>query len=160
MGKRSKQEIGCDNPSFLASQRPNPALARQWHGRRHLAGCSQPTANPLAAKEFPMSIPRLALLAALITLPGLAHAQGSNNPDFIVQNRGQQAINEIYVSSARTNSWGNDLLGTNTLAAGANFAVVLPAGQCVNDMRVVFANGQASERRGVNTCNLSEVTFP
>jgi len=27
-------------------------------------------------------------------------------------------------------------------------------------MRVVFANGQSSERRGVNTCNLSEVTFP
>jgi len=35
-----------------------------------------------------MSIPRLALLAALITLPGLALAQGSNNPDFTLQNRG------------------------------------------------------------------------
>jgi hypothetical protein len=107
-----------------------------------------------------MPIPRLALLAGLLALPGLAQAQGSNNPDFTLQNRGQQVINEIYVSSARTNSWGNDLLGTNTLAPGANFAVVLPAGQCVTDMRVVFANGQASERRGVNTCNLSEVTFP
>jgi hypothetical protein len=160
MGKRSKQEIGCDNPSFLAPQRPNLAPVRQWHGHRHLAGCSQPTANPLAAKEFTMSITRLALLGALIALPGLALAQGSNNPDFTLQNRGQQVINEIYVSSARTNSWGNDLLGTNTLAPGANFAVVLPAGQCVNDIRVVFANGQASERRGVNTCNLTDVTFP
>jgi len=107
-----------------------------------------------------MSITRLALLGALFALPGLALAQGSNNPDFTLRNRGQQVINEIFVSSAQTNSWGNDLLGTNTLAPGANFPVVLPAGQCLNDIRVVFANGQASERRAVKTCNLSEVTFP
>ncbi len=107
-----------------------------------------------------MSMTRLALLGALIALPGLAFAQGSNNPDFTLQNRGQQAINEIYVSSARSNAWGNDRLGANTLAPGANFSVVLPAGQCVNDIRVVYANGTATERRAVNTCNLTEVTFP
>ena len=142
-------------------QRPqNPPRPPNGKATGTMPAALNPLQIPVAAKEFNMFITRFALLGALIALPGLALAQASNNPDFMLQNRGQQVINEIYVSSARTNSWGNDLLGINTLAPGANFAVVLPAGQCVNDIRVVFANGQASERRGLNTCNLTEVTFP
>jgi hypothetical protein len=31
--------------------------------------------------------------------------------------------------------------------------------QCVNDIRVVYANGQVEERRRVNTCTIAEVVF-
>ena len=97
------------------------------------------------------------LLAGLIAGPALAQ---SNNPDFNLHNRGSVVINEIYVSSSRVQSWGNDRLGQNTLAPGRNVSIVLPANQCVNDIRVVFANGQSEERRQVNTCNLTDVNFP
>lgn len=107
-----------------------------------------------------MKVTRFALVAALgAMLAAPAWAQ-SNNPDFTLNNRGNVVINEVYVSSSRTNSWGNDRLGQNTLPPGRGLNVVLPAGQCVNDIRVVFANGQSSERRQVNTCNITEVNFP
>ena len=46
------------------------------------------------------------------------------------------------------------------LPGGRGFVVRLPAGQCVNDIRAVFADGRAVERRQVNTCALTEVTLP
>ena len=53
-----------------------------------------------------------------------------------------------------------DWLGDRTLASGATYVLRLPAGQCVNDIRVVYDNGQASERRRVNTCSITDLVFP
>ncbi len=102
---------------------------------------------------------RLALVAALAALALPAAAQ-SNNPDFRLNNRGQQPINEIYVSSSADANWGQDRLGVNVLPAGQSFMLVLPAGQCMNDIRVIWADGRNQERRQVNTCNLTDVNFP
>lgn len=89
-----------------------------------------------------------------VALPGIAAAQ---DPSFFVTNRSGRTINEVYVSSSNVNSWGSDLLGANVLPSG-NRLPVRP-GQCVNDIRVVYDNGQAEERRRINTCNLNEVVF-
>ncbi len=104
---------------------------------------------------------RLKFFAAL-ALAGLAlpAAAQSNNPDFRVNNRGQQAINEIYVSSSAVSTWGNDRLGANILAPGASLMVTMPAGQCMNDIRVIWADGTNVERRQVNTCNITDMNFP
>ena len=108
-----------------------------------------------------MKITRFALVAAMASLLAApAWAQTSNNPDFTLRNRGSVVINEVYVSSSATSNWGADRLGANTLAPGRSLSIVLPAGQCRNDIKVVFANGRESERRGVNTCELTEVVFP
>jgi hypothetical protein len=107
-----------------------------------------------------MMFRRLSLLATLgLALASPALAQG-NNPDFTLRNGGLQPINEIYVSSSAVSAWGNDRLGANILAPGAGLAIVLPADQCRNDIKVVFADGATRERRGVNTCELNEVSFP
>ena len=103
---------------------------------------------------------RLALAATLaLAVPALAQSP-SNNPDFRLNNRGQQAINEIYVSSSADANWGQDRLGVNILPPNQSFDVVLPAGQCMNDIRVIWADGRNQERRQVNTCNLTDVNFP
>ncbi|MBK1657159.1 hypothetical protein [Paracraurococcus ruber] len=100
------------------------------------------------------------LAAALfLATAGCAGAQ-TNDPSFRLTNNSASTINEIYVSSANTNSWGPDRLGDRTLASGGSYVVRLPAGQCVNDIRVVYANGSANERRRVNTCNLTDIVFP
>ncbi|WP_424813263.1 hypothetical protein [Roseococcus sp. YIM B11640] len=107
-----------------------------------------------------MLITRTAFFAAIaMTAAAPAWAQ-SNNPDFRLNNRGNVVINEVYVSSSADQNWGSDRLGQNVLEPGQNFVISLPAGQCVNDIRVVYANGQATERRQVNTCNLTDVNFP
>ncbi|WP_338665979.1 hypothetical protein VQH23_12530 [Pararoseomonas sp. SCSIO 73927] len=103
-------------------------------------------------------LPALAVghLVAGAFLPAAAQ---SNNPDFRLNNRTGSTINEVYVSSSSRSSWGQDLLGNNTLPSGQSFSVVLPAGQCMNDIRVVYANGASQERRQVNTCGITDFNF-
>lgn len=104
-------------------------------------------------------LPQLLLAASILaglSTPGLA--QG-NNPDFRLNNRTGSTINEVYVSSARRNDWGRDLLGSNTLSSGQSLNVTLPAGQCTNDIRVVYENGASQEQRGVNTCGITDFNF-
>jgi hypothetical protein len=104
-------------------------------------------------------------LLPIIAFAGFAFAAGSapaqtNDPSFRLTNNASVTINEIYVSSSATNSWGADRLGDRTLGSGSSYTIRLPAGQCVNDIRVVYANGQATERRRVNTCSLTDIVFP
>lgn len=104
-----------------------------------------------------MRLPRRVLPAAclMLGLAGPALAQ-SNDPSFRVNNRTAVTINEIYVSSANDSAWGADRLGANVLAPGQSLMVRLPQGQCMNDIRIVFANGQAHERRRVDTCQITD----
>lgn len=104
-----------------------------------------------------------ALLAAGPFAAGTVGAQPAEkpNPSFNVVNRATQAINELYASAGGQSNWGRDRLGERTVAPGATFAVRLPAdGNCVYDVRVVYADGVSEERRNLNTCNLDNVIFP
>lgn len=105
---------------------------------------------------MPMPRPSWVLLLALAG-PALAQPP---DPSFRLTNRGARAIAEIYVASAAVNSWGTDRLGDKTLGSGANTTIRLPAGQCVNDLRVIFDNGEVVERRRVNTCSQGDLVFP
>ncbi len=84
----------------------------------------------------------------------------AGDPSFRLNNTAGITIRELYVSSSNDNGWGPDRLGQNVLPAGRAFVVRLPMGQCVNDIRAVFANGQARERRQVNTCALTDLNLP
>lgn len=101
----------------------------------------------------------VAWLAASLAIAAPAAAQ-STDPSFNLVNRSGQTINEIYVSAASQSNWGRDWLGQNVLPNGQSWPIRIPQGQeCTNDIRVVYANGSAEERRRVNTCNLTEVVF-
>ena len=102
-----------------------------------------------------LALPALAALA----LPGLAQAQ-STDPSFRLNNRGNSPIREVYVSSTNVNNWGPDRLGANMLPPGQSLTIRLPRGQCMNDIRIVWQNGQSSERRGVNTCQFTDLNVP
>lgn len=99
-----------------------------------------------------------ALLALLGPLPGLAVAQG--DPSFNLLNRSGQTIREVYVSAVTDTNWGRDLLGQDILPDGRSFAVrIAPAAGCRHDVRVVYGDGRAEERRDVNTCTITEMVF-
>ena len=106
-----------------------------------------------------MMLRRSFIALCAIALPGIALAQ-SNDPSFRLNNRGRIPVREVYVSSVNVNNWGQDRLGANVLPPGQSLTIRLPRGQCMNDIRIVWQNGQASERRGVDTCRFTDLNVP
>ena len=103
-------------------------------------------------------IRKLALLLCL-ALPGLAHAQ-AQNPSFTLLNKSAQPIRELFVTPAGDANWGQNRLTTGPIAPGANFAVRRRIdGNCVFDLRVIYADQTREERRAVNTCNAEDIAF-
>lgn len=92
------------------------------------------------------------------TSPG--RQQAADNPTFQLVNRGRSAINEFYASLEDEDNWGEDRLGEDTLAPGSARVVHLPPGACVYDVRIVYANGEAAEKRHVNLCSINDMRVP
>jgi hypothetical protein len=85
---------------------------------------------------------------------------GGGDPSFQFVNSAGVVVNELYVSLSSDTSWGRDRLGDATLAPGAGFWVALPSGKvCTVDVRVVYADGRAVERRGIETCSMQALNF-
>lgn len=91
---------------------------------------------------------------------GSARPSRTGNPSFNLVNRGQQEIRELYASPSSDNDWGPDRLGNDTVAPGRTFPVRLVAGECTYDVRVVYANGRADERRRIDLCSVNAMPFP
>jgi hypothetical protein len=95
-----------------------------------------------------------------LSLAGATPGSAQPNPDFWVSNTSGKQINEIYVSPSTETNWGSDWLREHVLPTGHRFAIrPRRDGTCVFDIRVVFADGSAEERRRVNVCNVNEVAF-
>ncbi len=105
-----------------------------------------------------------AVIVFVLGLCGAAVAQNApnaQNPSFNLINRSRSTINEAYATPAGMTTWGRDRLGDKSVPPGESFAVRLPAdGNCLYDVRVVYANGATDEQRRLNTCTLDNVTFP
>ncbi len=100
-----------------------------------------------------------ASLFLLLLLSGAAFAQSTApNPSFNLVNRSASAIKEFFATPAGRTNWGLDRLNGKGLAPGAKAAIRLPAdGNCTYDLRVVFADGRAEDRRGLNACSAEDV---
>ena len=68
-----------------------------------------------------------------------------------ILNRSARPIAQVFVSPASSDDWGEDRLG-DTVIKPANRADVPFTGGCVGDVRVVFDNKAAEERRGLDLC--------
>jgi hypothetical protein len=104
----------------------------------------------------------LALAAAGVLAVGLAapaRAQAPN-PSFNLLNKSTQTIKDLFATPAGFDNWGRSRLDGKTIAAGASFAVRLPAnGNCRYDIRVVTSDGRVDDRKGVDTCKTDDVVF-
>jgi hypothetical protein len=104
-------------------------------------------------------------LLLVVVLLGLgpvrpAAAQTPQNPSFNLVNRAAVPIKELFFTPAGDANWGRDRLEGRMIAPGASY----PArrridGNCVFDIRVVFADGRIEDRRGLNTCDVDDVAF-
>lgn len=89
-----------------------------------------------------------------------APADQTGNPSFNLVNQSRAIVMEAYVSLSTEQEWGPDRLGNDTVAPGRNFAIRLPEGPCLHDVRFVYQNGQADERRRVNLCDVTNLILP
>lgn len=84
----------------------------------------------------------------------------TGNPSFNLVNQSRVTVMEAYVSLSTEQEWGPDRLGNDVVQPGRNFAIRLPEGPCLHDVRFVYENGQADERRGVNLCDVTNLILP
>lgn len=96
------------------------------------------------------------------TIPNSASPAASAGADtkVVLLNGSPEAITEIRLSSVREDKWGSDLLGNDVLAPGGEF-VLEPdsAGGCQYDVQVTYASGKSQERRNVDFCRISNISF-
>jgi hypothetical protein len=71
--------------------------------------------------------------------------------DITVSNESERDIQQLFISDAKANDWGDDRLGAQTLAMGKTRDIAY-RGLCSADIRVVFDNRSAEERHGINVC--------
>jgi len=94
---------------------------------------------------------------------GTAPAGGkpADDPSFRLVNRGQQPIAELFATPAGTGTWGRNRLDQGPLAPAGTQVMRLPrGGECVYDLRVVFADRRALERKGANLCRIADLPVP
>ena len=91
---------------------------------------------------------------------GRQAAGQSSDPSFRLVNRGRSEVEEVYVSEVGDDGWGRDRLGDDTVSAGGTRVIRLPNGPCIYDVRVVFASGQAVERRRIDLCKITDLRVP
>ena len=66
-------------------------------------------------------------------------------------NRSGRPIQQVYVSPSEADQWGDDRLGKGSISVGDSRPIGY-RGPCTADLRVVFDNGAAEERRSLDLC--------
>jgi hypothetical protein len=80
---------------------------------------------------------------------------------FTLDNQSSGDINELYVSTLDSNSWEEDILGQDVLAAGEQATVTISNtdGRCEFDVRLVYDDGSITDERKINLCDLEDSTY-
>lgn len=98
------------------------------------------------------------LATAVLATCGIAYAADA---DFTLVNRTGYAINEVFISPTKKNSWGKDRLGSTQLTNGqARKFKFGDTRNCVQDIKVVFTDdGSEVEWEDFNLCELDKITL-
>ena len=86
----------------------------------------------------------------------------SPNKNVIIRNNTGRTIWRFYGSPVNVNGWEEDILGSNTLAAGSALNVDFTDGRsiCNYDMKAEFQDGSSLVKNNINVCTVSSVSFP
>ncbi len=78
--------------------------------------------------------------------------------EITLANRSPRPIQQVLISPGDAGDWGDDRLGNTSISVGDS-ATVQYRGDCVADIRVVFDNRSAEERRGVDICTARRIAI-
>lgn len=106
---------------------------------------------------------KLATSTAIFSMLAGVNAQlvRADHLNFTLYNETSRSIYLLYVSPARSPSWGSDVLGTDVLKSGGYTRITFPnqssASPCIYDVKVVFDNRTNSVGR-YNLCEVDSIT--
>lgn len=102
----------------------------------------------------------IAFSFALILATG-ASALMTGDQDFVLVNRTGFGIDEVYLSPVKAKTWGDDVMGTDTLENGTKVTIEFDraATACNWDMKIVFSDKEEAIWEGFNLCEVSEITL-
>lgn len=104
---------------------------------------------------------KLILACTTMLAAGPALAKPTDDPSFQLVNRGTQTIRELFATPAGMTNWGENRLDRNGLPAGAAKLIRIPRnGNCLFDLRVVFADHKALEKRHDDLCRITDLPVP
>lgn len=90
-----------------------------------------------------------------------APAGDQTNQNFTLVNNTGHIVATLNVSPTGDDQWGPDILGRDVLANGESAQITFPRGetQCQWDIRATYDDGDTTDARGVNLCELTTVTL-
>ena len=100
-------------------------------------------------------------VAALALAAGTALAQAPATPEsrrIVLANRHLAPVEAVYLSPVSESDWGQERLGGTPLPTGGDTTVEMQGG-CEADLRILFPNGGAEERRGVDVCENTRIVL-
>ncbi|MEN9410141.1 MAG: hypothetical protein RL216_2115 [Pseudomonadota bacterium] len=102
---------------------------------------------------------RLALATALAIATALP-AAALDRRVRIINNTGFTIV-EFYGSNTGSDTWEEDILGSDVLPSGSSVVINFDdaTGYCMFDFRAVFDDGDVLERGGVNVCETETFTY-
>lgn len=84
-----------------------------------------------------------------------------DDPSFRLVNRGTQTIMELFATPSGMTNRGQNRLDSGGLPAGSEKLIRIPrTGNCVFDLRVVFADHKALEKRHDDLCRITDLPVP
>jgi hypothetical protein len=100
-------------------------------------------------------------IAAVLVTGWMAPVARANHLNFTLYNESSYSIWYFYVSPARSNSWGSDVLGRTTLKSGESTPITFTNqsddSPCIWDVKAVFQDNTNRINR-VNLCETRSVT--
>ncbi len=79
---------------------------------------------------------------------------------FTVRNRTGLMVIQLFGRATGEQDWGPDRLGNDVLEDGAEMTISIPSRSCDIDLMVVYVDNRAvEERRGIDACDLAELTL-
>jgi hypothetical protein len=101
----------------------------------------------------------LGLCVAVVLATSVAAFSGDQ--DFTLVNKTGLIINELYLSPTGDDQWGEDVLGVDTLADGAQVEISFSHKEtdCMWDMKIVDEDGDDVVWEKINLCKASEITL-
>lgn len=111
---------------------------------------------------------RAGFVLAVLTLAPTARAETPRplrgplaERELVVVNRADRPINEIYVSAANDDNWGEDRLDEATLAPNASLKIRLGrTTDCSFDVRIIFEDATSETHTGLDVCHSRTLLAP
>lgn len=76
----------------------------------------------------------------------------------LLLDRSARPIQQVFLSPPEANQWGEDRLTQGSISVGGQRSISW-RGECLLDIRVVFENRSAEERRGVDLCQFPQISI-